>query len=221
MEPALPGKINPPRTLQRPCASSLSKGARLSGGVLSPDSRRKGGYGLKFIATVVATGFAAMLLVGSVYGGPQNGIGLYGGAVWHSFFLPGTPRDFDFTSAGVSVAADAQFVWNEHLSINPALLFSLEDIREGNREGEVASYSSTLQVRFWRGNGYIGGHIGIYRETIRTARQTLQTGDAGFGAAAGWERDDGLIFNLQYDWERAVTSETIQALRAHIGFRWH
>jgi hypothetical protein len=172
-------------------------------------------------AVLAVLACCALLPAGLARGGPQNGIGVYGGAVGHAFVQPlvgGGERDF--TSAGPSLAADAQFVWTERWSINPAVLVSPERITGGNIEGELVSYASILQLRHWLGNGYLGAQIGIYKQVIRTPRRTFDTGDAGFGFAAGWEGERGLLFNVQYDWERALTGERIQALRAQLGYRW-
>ena len=163
----------------------------------------------------------ALLPAGLAWGLPRNGIGVQAGVVGHSFVQPlvgGGERDF--TSAGPSLAADAQFVWSDRWSINPAVLFSPEKITGGNIEGELVSYAALLQLRHWRENGYLGVHIGIFKQVIRTPRRTFDTGDGGFGFAAGWEGERGLLLGVQYDWERAITGERIQALRAQIGYRW-
>lgn len=153
--------------------------------------------------------------------GPKNGIGLGAGISWHSFFLQATPNNIDFSSAGIGFSADAQFVWNDHWSINPALLFAVENSLDGPIDRKVFHYSSILQVRYWLGAAFIGGHIGIFKEAITSDRQRFEIEEGGVGFAAGWEPGDGLIYLIQYDFERPLTSQDVRAFRAQIGFRWH
>jgi len=169
----------------------------------------------------IAVGCAHLLTASAVWGLPHNGIGLYTGPVGHSFvqrLVGGGIREFD--SAGWGVAGDAQFVWNDQWSINPTMMFSLEKITEGNIEGDLVAYASALQVRRWWEDTYLGVHFGIYKEVIRAPTRTFGTGDGGIGFATGWEGDGGLLLNFQYDWERVLTGERIQAIRLQIGYRW-
>ena len=170
---------------------------------------------------VIVFAVLAFLRHESAGAAPKNGIGLGAGLSWHSFLLPATPADVDFTSAGLGITLDAQFVWNDSWSINPALLFSVEQSLDGPVERDVFAYGTILQARYWVGNAYLGGHFGIFKEAIRSRAQTLSTGDGGVGLAAGYEPGNGLIFNLQLDWERLLTGETILAARFIFGYRWY
>ena len=177
------------------------------------------------------TGFAVrMLLVLAVLAllplqgaraAPRNGIGLGVDLTWHSFLLPYAPTDVEFTSAGLGLTVDAQFVWTDSWSINPALLLSIEKTLYGPEDWDVLSYGTLLQVRYWVGNAFLAGHSGILIEVLRSEVQTLSTRGGVVGVAAGYEPGNGLIFNLQLDWERFEREGTILGARFLFGFRWY
>lgn len=152
---------------------------------------------------------------------PRNGIGLAIGPAAHSFFLPARPADIEFDSAGIGLTADAQFVWTENWSINPAVVGSLEKSTNGPVDRDVESIAAILQVRYWSGDFYLGAHVGIYKSTIRSEIQTLFTEEGGIGMAAGYETGSGLIFNFQLDNEQVLSGNNILAARLLAGYRWN
>ena len=178
---------------------------------------------MKLLLLSIVVGCALLVAVAkNTHGAPQSGIGLYGGVVGHAFYQPLLGGDArDFSSAGAALAGDAQFVWNDEWSVNPAFQVSLERITGGNIAGDLFAYSALLQVRRWRGDVYAAAHVAIYKEVIRAQVRTFGTGDGGFGVAAGWEAVGQPLINVQYDWERALTGERIQALRVQFGYRCH
>ena len=185
---------------------------------------------MKFAYCLTILGAAAILVAGTAWGGGKNGIGLYGGIVRHKFHRKqdvGEP--LDFTSVGINVTGDAQFMINESWSIVPALMFSREKTSNifnvpGNTEGTVTSYNATLQGRLWFGGIFLGAHVGVYQASVKThTGQVFETGGNGFGVAGGWESEGGFILNIQFDLQERAFDDTekVSAIRLQAGFRWH
>jgi hypothetical protein len=160
---------------------------------------------------------------------PKSGLGLAAGPVHHRYrLLEDVGEDLVFSSTGLSLSGDAQFVFNDSWSVNPALQFSLEKTTNifnsvENTEGRVFAYSALFQLRHWLGNAYLALHLGVYQEVFRSrSGQVFERAHEGGGGAVGWESPGGLALALLGDVESPLPhADRIYALRFNIGYRWH
>jgi hypothetical protein len=179
-------------------------------------------------AVVALLGLLPACLAPLAWGGPEAGLGLAGGPVYHRYRLPqDVGADLVFTSAGLSLSGDAQFVFDDRWSVNPALQFSYEPTTNmfegsGNTEGRVFAYAALFQVRCWLGNAYAALHLGVYQEVFRSrSGQVFERGHEGGGGAVGWEQPGGLTLALLGDVESPLPgADRIFALRLNVGYRW-
>jgi len=154
---------------------------------------------------------------------PGNGFGLAGGPTAHSVrltFLDGTSQRY--TSAGLGVTGDAQFVVNERWSLDSFLSLTLER-SHGDVTATLSNGMAGFQVRRWFGQFFMGAHLGEYTELLRDATHAQTVYGPGMGAAVGQERPDGLIWSAQLDLPRKLIApgEVRVGLLLQVGWRWY
>jgi hypothetical protein len=150
--------------------------------------------------------------------GPQNGFGAYAGPVFHEYasrFVSGVVTHYE--SGGLNVAGDMQFVIDEKWSLNPSLELSAESV-SGDITGSASNGVAAFQVRRWFGADFIGLQIGEYVTLLSTGSQSGTKYGAGFGFAAGHEREDGWSYGALVDFP--VFTDISTAIRLHVGYRF-
>lgn len=153
---------------------------------------------------------------------PQNGFGLAGGLVAGSVITGYRGEPQRYTSAGLSALGDAQFTVNKRWSLVPFLYLTLER-PHGDITGTVSNGAAGFQVRRWWGDWFLGGHVGYYVELQERSGYSQTRYGPGVGAVLGKERDDGLIWSVQFDVPNSLLAFNADrlALRVQAGWRWH
>jgi hypothetical protein len=144
---------------------------------------------------------------------PANGLGAFAGYAYHWF-------NKDLTSAGLSLAGDAQFAINDRWSLNPILQLSQEQA-SGAISGTVRNAGIALQLRGWMGAFYAGVHAGLYYRYFEGGFAPASRSTSGGGVAAGWEGSGGWILGAQVDAPEPRVSPVAYGVRLHVGYRWH
>jgi hypothetical protein len=155
---------------------------------------------------------------------PRNGFGLDAGMA--SFNMTPQSGTTTYSSSGLSLGMDYQIALSKRFSLSPFLMTS----------GEASSVSNVtighgilgLQLRYWAGNVFFGGHIGSYSEvqtaTIGSVTVSASGSGGGAGLVAGWENPNGGFFamgqldsaNISYS-----TGDTkLAGFRLSLGYRW-
>ena len=142
--------------------------------------------------------FSSLLL--SVYAGaahaePKSGFGLQGGFASHSMsgtITAGamTGQPLSYSSSGLSLGIDYQIALTPNFSINPFLQSSGESTSGNLVPGVTAGHGILgLQLRYWAGDMYFGGHVGSYSEVLNNPNTGLSTNATGngYGLVMGWE----------------------------------
>lgn len=175
---------------------------------------------------VVATALAA---AGAAIAEPKNGFGLNGGLASHGSDITFDPSagggTAKGTSSGLSIGIDYQFAINPSFSVNPFLMSSGE-----SSGGDWASDAKLghgilgLQLRYWVGNVFIGGHVGSYSEVVSVNGTSTSANGAGVGAVVGWEDPAGGLYLMgQIDSAKLDYSDAevdLTGVRLSIGYRW-
>lgn len=122
------------------------------------------------------------LWAGQAQAAPDNGFGLYLGAVSSS------DSSLYGTSTGGLVGADVQFMVNDRWSLNPFLLLGSEST---DRSFDADHGEGGLQARYWMTNNwFLGGEL-LEQDTLLRRGGTVGTSTygPGIGVVAGWESD--------------------------------
>lgn len=162
---------------------------------------------------------------------PQNGFSINGGIA--STYTANSQNSPIFsgslgayTSDGFSLGMDYQVALNDYLSLNPFLMTSLEPtlfLTNVYAKHRIIG----LQLRYWMGGGFVGGHIGRYSEVLtQTGGTGLSTSGSGggFGLVGGWENPDGGLYVMgQYDsasLDFTGSPAKLWGFRVSVGYRW-
>ena len=145
--------------------------------------------------------------------GPQNGFGLYAGAIGAS--------ENGVSSKGLSIGVDAQFTINDNWSLNPFLMASAE---HSSVSTTVSDELVGLQIRRWFGDWFVGGQVFAHDRLI-VGNGTTQNSAYGVapGVLAGVEYASGWGTEIQADtFENSTTAGVSRnAVRLHLTYRWH
>lgn len=181
---------------------------------------------MKKLAVVTVTWILFAFGTGSAHAEAKNGFGLNGGVATHHMT---DPIFGNYQSTGLSIGLDYQFAVSENFSINPFLMSSGESTSGAVLSGTIAGHGILgLQLRYWIGDMFIGGHLASYSEALSntTGNTTISTSAHGGGAGlvAGWENPNGGMFvmgqldsaKLQY----TGSTTKLSGFRLSIGYRW-
>ena len=175
---------------------------------------------MKLKSKVLSTVALFALFTGTAQANPHNGFGLNAGLVNHS-------RDcvcLASTSSGLSLGLDYQFALSNNLSISPFLMTSVES--NSNVSGTAFSHGILgVQLRFWAGGMFFGGHVGNYSEVLSNGTLSLSGSGGGAGLVAGWENPNGGLYvmgqadsaTVKYS---GLSDIKISAVRLSVGYRW-
>ena len=160
------------------------------------------------------------LLTGTALANPQNGFGLNAGLVSHSRDCGGCVGS---STSGLSLGLDYQFALSDKISISPFLMTSSET--SSNVSGTTIGHGILgVQLRYWAGDMFFGGHLGGYSEVITSGSVSLSGSGGGAGLVAGWEKPDGGLYVMgQLDSAEISYSGAnipISAFRLSVGYRW-
>jgi hypothetical protein len=159
-------------------------------------------------------------LTGTALADAHNGFGLNAGLASHSRDCGGcTATD----TTGLSIGMDYQFALSDKLSVSPFLMSSAEstnvsDITVGH--GIVG-----VQLRYWAGNMFFGGHLGRYSEVFTDGSASISGAGGGAGLVAGWENPANRWYVMgQIDSATVAYSGfadiKISGFRLSGGYRW-
>lgn len=169
------------------------------------------------------------LCLGTAQAAPQNGFSLNTGYIstdstitYTTPILAGLPAS-TYNTTGMTFGMDYQFALNEQWSLSPFLMSSIES---SNTAGNVTFAHGILglQLRYWIGDAFVGGHFGKYSELTTFSLLGIAAFGNGAGLVAGWENPNGGFYVMgQYD--SANLSDVgadvkISGLRLSIGYRW-
>lgn len=171
----------------------------------------------------------ALAATGAARAEPKNGFGLNGGLASHGSdvtFYPafggGTAKG---TSSGLSIGIDYQFAINPSFSINPFLMSSGESGGGDWASGATLGHGILgLQLRYWVGDAFIGGHVGSYSEVVSVNGTSTSANGTGVGAVIGWENPTGGLYlmgqidSAKLDYDDAEVDLT--GVRLSVGYRW-
>ena len=163
----------------------------------------------------------SILFTGAAHANPQNGFGLNAGIASHSRDCGGC---LGSNSSGLSLGLDYQFAVADSLSINPFLMTSGET--NSKVSGTTIGHGILgVQLRYWAGDMFFGGHIGSYSEVITSGAASLSGTGGGAGLVAGWENPDGGLYVMgQVDSATAkysgLTDIKFKGFRLSAGYRW-
>lgn len=179
---------------------------------------------MTFRFTSVFFSLFIILISGLAQANPQNGFGLNAGLSSSNM----TPQNGSstYSSSGLSLGADYQFALSDQLSLSPFLMTSGESSSVSNVS--VGHGILGLQLRYWVGNMFFGGHLASYSEvqTLTIGAVTVSTSGAGGGAGlvAGWENPNGGFFAMgQLDSANIHFSNSdtkLSGFRLSVGYRW-
>jgi hypothetical protein len=176
---------------------------------------------LLFNATVLF-----VLLTGTAMAEPKNGFGLNAGLASH------TMKDqcafcSSYNSSGLSLGLDYQFALSDKISLSPFLMSSGEST---SSSGVTAGHGILgLQLRYWTGDMFFGGHVGSYSEVLTASAGSLSVSSSGSGGGAGlvagWEKPDGGLYVMgQLDSATVrysgFSDTKLSGFRLSVGYRW-
>jgi hypothetical protein len=163
------------------------------------------------------------LLTCSAVAEPKNGFSLNGG-------LTSSNRDCGVCdgadSSGLSFGMDYQYALSGKMSFNPFLMISAENSSSVNLSETHFDHGILgAQLRYWHGDVFFGGHLGIYTEVISGGSLSQSGSGIGAGLVAGWEMPEGgwyLMGQLDSATMKYSGIEDIKttALRYSVGYRW-
>lgn len=188
---------------------------------------------MKHKSQLLGAALTLALCAGAAHAAPKNGFSVNGGVISSSVTttIVGTGSALDglsysYNGSGLSLGVDYQFVLNDNLTLNPFLMLSGESI-SGLGNNITGNHSILgLQLRYWIGDAFIGGHIGSYSETVTNNNYNLSTSASGGGGGvvAGWENPNGgLYFMGQLDSAKLnynYTDTRLTDVRLSVGYRW-
>ena len=172
-----------------------------------PISLPVGKPALRWLALVVACATN-----GTSIAAPANGAAVGAGVI--------AAREGEMSSRGLSIGADAQFVFNERWSLNPTIMISAERESASRR---ISDGLAGVQLRRWVGDWFVGAHFFAHARAIIVDNTITRTnyGPAG-GVVAGFEGTSGWGAALQIDaFENTNVQGTFRnAVRLHLTHRW-
>lgn len=150
---------------------------------------------------------------------PENGFGLYAGAI-HS-----NDSSLYGTSRGGDVRADMQLMVNQQWSLSPYLDMSFEN---SDTIYTVVNGIAGLQARRWFDGGiFIGGQYFFHDLLLRNGG-TVQSSSYGpaYGLAAGWEGDSrwsvlvewNFLEGAGFSWSSTYDRNDVRVL---VGYHWY
>jgi hypothetical protein len=168
---------------------------------------------------VFATVLAACFYAGAGHAAPNNGFGVYLGA------LSSSDSSLYGNSHGGLVAVDAQFIVNDQWSLNPYLLLDSEST---GQSFDINNGEGGLQARYWMGGSlFVGGQF-LFHDTLFKRGGTVGSSlyGPGIGVAAGWESDShwsvalaANVYRLAGVYGSAATNRSEAMLL--IGYHWY
>jgi hypothetical protein len=175
---------------------------------------------MKIINSLLNTTILFALLTGTAVAEPKNGFSLNAGLASHN-------RDCGCvasSTSGLSLGLDYQFALSDNLSISPFLMTSGET--NSNVSGTTVSHGILgVQLRYWAGDMFFGGHLGSYSEVLASGGLSLSATGGGAGLVAGWEKPDGGLYVMgQLDSTTVnysgLSDIKLSAFRLSVGHRW-
>ncbi|MFI4921806.1 MAG: hypothetical protein ACHQAZ_09230 [Gammaproteobacteria bacterium] len=168
---------------------------------------------------VLASVLTACLYAGAAHATPNNGFGVYLGA------LSSSDSSLYGTSHGGLVAVDTQFMVNDHWSLNPYLLLDTEST---DRSFDISTGEGGLQARYWMGGSiFLAGQL-LEHDTLLKQGSTVSSSlyGPGIGLAAGWESDSHWSVTLATNLYRLAGSYGSSATTRSeamllIGYHWY
>lgn len=171
---------------------------------------------------ILNTAVLFSLLTGTAVAEPKNGFGLNAGLASHSL-EDQCASCGSYSSSGLSLGLDYQFALSDKFSISPFLMTSGEST---SVSGVNAGHGILgVQLRYWVGDMFFGGHLGGYSEVLTSGSMSLSGSGGGAGLVAGWEKPDGGLYVMgQLDsatltWDR-FSDTKLSAFRLSVGYRW-
>lgn len=171
------------------------------------------------VLALLWVGTVACLWAGQAQAAPDNGFGIYLGAV--------SSRDSTLygNSNGGLIAADAQFMLNQRWSLNPYLLLDSETT---DQTFDIENGEGGLQARYWLGSsGFVAAQF-LFHDTLFTHNGTVSSSryGPGIGMAAGWEADSRWSIMLAANVYRIAgsfggTATTRSEAMLLVGYRWY
>jgi hypothetical protein len=179
---------------------------------------------MKIINLLLSATVLFACLTGTAVAEPKNGFSLNAGSASHTMTPQGSSTSY--STSGLSLGMDYQIALANRFSVNPFLMTSGEST---NVSGLTAAHGIlALQLRYWAGNMFFGGHVGNYSEvqtlTVGPISVTSSGTGGGAGLVAGWENPNGGFYamgqldsaNIKYS-----TAETkLAGFRLSVGYRW-
>lgn len=165
------------------------------------------------------------VFTGSAVADPRSGFGLNAGSASYTM----TPQSgTSYSTSGLSLGMDYQIAVAKRFSINPFLMTSAESRNVSGISVSVGHGIAGLQLRYWAGNMFLGGHLGNYSEvqsyTVGTSTVSLSRSGGGAGLVAGWENPNGGFYAMgQLDSANIKDSSSevsLSGLRLSLGYRW-
>lgn len=164
---------------------------------------------------------AACLYTSAAQATPNNGFGVYLGA------LSSSDSSLYGNSHGVLIAADAQFMVDDHWSLNPYLLL---DSESSDQSFNINNGEGGLQARYWMGGNVFLAPQFLFHDTLLQQKQGGTVSGSlygpGIGLAAGWEADShwsvmvaANVFRLAGSYGSAATNRSEAMLL--IGYHWY
>ena len=162
------------------------------------------------------TGFLLLAFAASgLQAEPANGFGVTVG--WVSAAQGGV------SSSGTSLGVDAQFALDDHWSLNPMLMVSLETTSSSSLR--LSDNLGGLQCRRWAGPVYFGPQLFFHDRLQMVGGQVVNSQyGPGVGVVLGWEGASGLSVGAQVDaleGQFLNPTDRRNAVRVHVGYRWH
>ena len=168
---------------------------------------------------VFSSVLAACFYAAAAHAAPNNGFGVYLGA------LSSSDSSLYGNSHGGLVAVDAQFMVDDHWSLNPYLLLDSEST---GQSFDISTGEGGLQARYWMGGSlFIGGQF-LFHDTLLKRGGTVSSSlyGPGVGVGAGWESDShwsvalaANVYRLAGAYGSAATNRSEAMLL--IGYHWY
>lgn len=181
---------------------------------------------MKTIYWLLNTTLLFVFLTGIALAEPKSGFSLNAGLASHTMTPPGGGTSY--SSSGLSLGLDYQIALAKHFSLNPFLMTSAESRSVSGVNASVGHGILGLQLRYWAGNMFFGGHVGSYSEaqtvTVGSVSVTTSGSGGGAGLVAGWENPNGGFYamgqldsaNIQY----SNSEVNLAGFRLSLGYRW-
>jgi len=169
-----------------------------------------------------------VLFTGTALAEPKNGFSLNAGLASHSMEDQCTGFGCSkYNSSGISLGLDYQIALQNNFSINPFLMTSGEATNQSNVTAGHGILG--LQLRYWVGDAFFGGHLGRYTEVLTASSGSVSASisgsGGGFGLVGGWENPDGGLYVMgQIDGATIKYSgyadTKLSGFRLSVGYRW-